>query len=80
LIFFVGVDIDISDEDGNTPLHIALLNAHAGCATALIEAGANMNAKNKAGRTPKDEARDKGMSGLLWKNGVRILRNKQWGL
>lgn len=37
---------------GNTPLHWATCNHHAGVVTALIEAGAPVNAQNSVGNTP----------------------------
>ncbi|HOO21115.1 MAG TPA: ankyrin repeat domain-containing protein, partial [Kiritimatiellia bacterium] len=48
--------VNVSDEDGMTPLHHAALNNYAQCAEVLLEAGAEWNATNHAGQTPLDLA------------------------
>jgi len=48
-----GVDLNVPEpKDGNTPLHLATLVCNIEIVKALIEAGANVNAKNKKGETP----------------------------
>ena len=66
----VDADVSARDEDDNTPLHLAARYAfkpedrpedwqHAGDAVvALLNAGANANARNTAGRTPWDLAQE----------------------
>lgn len=53
----LALDTGASTEEWNwrdmeTPLHVASAAGHAACAAILIEAGAKINAGNKAGRTP----------------------------
>jgi len=47
-----GVDPNVKDEDGNTPLHLAIMSDHLQIAKLLIEKGADVNAKNKREKTP----------------------------
>ncbi|EQC26839.1 hypothetical protein SDRG_15350 [Saprolegnia diclina VS20] len=44
-------DVNITDDDGNTPLHIAARH-NAGNLKALLKAGADIDARNKARDTP----------------------------
>lgn len=46
------VDVNIPDEDGNTPLHYALLLGHTSIATELLANKADKNAKNKNIKNP----------------------------
>lgn len=41
--------INHRNNSGNTPLHWAALNTHLDCVKALVEAGADVRAKNNAG-------------------------------
>ena len=43
-----GVDVNAANELGETPLHYAIWGKNK--IIALIEAGANINAKNKSGK------------------------------
>ncbi len=47
-----GAQLDACDDDGNTPLHLAMENYSSDAAGALIEAGANTVAQNDSGHTP----------------------------
>ncbi len=46
------VDVNVSDEDGNTPLHYALLLGHTALATELLDNKADKTAKNKDSKNP----------------------------
>jgi hypothetical protein len=51
-----GVDYTYQNEDGNTVLHRAATNGDKPVVTLLINKGAPLNIKNKAGKTPLEEA------------------------
>ena len=46
------VDVNLPDEDGNTPLHYAFLLGHVSIAAELIKNRSDTNAKNKENLTP----------------------------
>lgn len=46
-----GADINIQDNDGNTPLHIVSINNYMNCAQLLLERGADLFIVNKKGET-----------------------------
>jgi len=48
-----GADVNITDNDGNTPLHCAVAWHHP-ADVLLVQKGANVDAKNKDGYTPLD--------------------------
>ncbi|KAH9523486.1 hypothetical protein Btru_040138 [Bulinus truncatus] len=41
----VGADVNLEDNNGNTALSLAVQNKHDGCATTLIQSGANLKSK-----------------------------------
>lgn len=47
-----GVEIDAQDEDGNAPLHLAVLYANPAMIRFLITRGASLTVANSAGKTP----------------------------
>lgn len=51
-----GADINITNNFGATPLHIAALYGHFKICKILIEHGAKINVKCKGGRTPLEFA------------------------
>jgi ankyrin repeat protein len=50
--------LDVTDNNGDTPLHRAATNNHLPVAQMLVERGARVNAKNEEGKTPYQLARD----------------------
>lgn len=64
LCSIAGVNMEATDENGLTPLHLAASCAHPihdlkkGLVQILIEAGANANAKDNHGQTPIERARE----------------------
>ena len=52
-----GADVNARDNYGETPLHRAAYKGHVAAVRALMSGGANVNAKNKEGRTSVDTAR-----------------------
>lgn len=47
-----GVDVNTTDRDRNTPLHMAALGGHTDCVELLIERKADVEVVNAAGNTP----------------------------
>ena len=47
-----GVEIDAQDDDGNAPLHLAVLYANPAMIRFLITRGASLTIANSAGKTP----------------------------
>ncbi len=57
LLLTGGARPDVADPEGSTPLHVAATRAHVGNIEALLRAGADREARTKAGETPADVAR-----------------------
>ena len=53
-----GAEVDARDVYDQTPLHIAAISRSEGCIVKLLEAGADANAKDENGLTPKGIAPD----------------------
>lgn len=51
LLVEYGADLDIQDNDGNTPLHLSCAYNHHRLVQVLLKAGANVNVKNNIGET-----------------------------
>lgn len=51
-----GLDINVQNENGDTPLHRAVSDSQNDVAKALLNAGANKEIKNAIGKTPLDIA------------------------
>ncbi len=51
-LLVLGADLNLSDADGDTPLHGAAKSGNVEILTLLLDKGANPNAKNKEGGTP----------------------------
>jgi ankyrin repeat protein len=47
-----GIDVDVRDKLGETPLHVAAVMGYKEASTLLIESGADVNAQDERGLTP----------------------------
>lgn len=50
------VDVNVSDYDGRTPLHLAVAEGHERTAAFLMERGANSEMQDRFGNTPRSDA------------------------
>ncbi|MCJ1369913.1 Ankyrin-2 [Loxospora ochrophaea] len=61
--------LSYTNKYGNTPLHLAATNGHTEVMKLLYHYGADRNAENKFGVTPRDMARENGNDTLeIWKS------------
>lgn len=60
-----GVSPNPRDENGLTPLMVAVIHGHAGIVRTLLDHGANVNARDRAGATPLMMAANNNRSVLL---------------
>ncbi|RYO58371.1 hypothetical protein AA0113_g7774 [Alternaria arborescens] len=70
-----GANTELEDEDGNTPLHLAILLNQRFAVVALLDAGANIEAIGKAGAKPLAmalEGGDYGIIALLLERGANV--------
>ena len=70
-----GIDINVGDDEGLTPLHYAAQGGHKEVAELLIAKGADINSKDKGGYTPLYYAiwnKDKDMLKLLVSKGADV--------
>jgi len=51
---------DVEKNTWDTPLHLAAVNGHAGAVRLLLEHGADVEARDREGKTPLDLARTEG--------------------
>jgi Ankyrin repeat len=49
----IGIPLQSQDKQGNSALHLAAKSGNMAVAKALVESGADVNARNKHNRTPK---------------------------
>jgi ankyrin len=77
----VSSDLNLEDDGGRTPLHIASGNCCTGVVMVLLQKHAKMDVKGKAGETPLHVAAQEGCSNavlLLLDHGAKInARDKQ---
>ena len=52
MLFEGDADVNQVDEDGNTPMHLAVDNNHMDCVQLLLQLGASINIPNIRGSTP----------------------------
>jgi ankyrin repeat protein len=75
LLVKAGANVNASDEDGNTVLHLVYYNE---LAEELLRLGADVNARNKAGATPIFTTLNDGAIALFIDNGADLtIRNKK---
>src|ERR1700733_9853033 len=75
LLVKAGANVNASDEDGNTVLHLVYYNE---LAEELLRLGADVNARNKAGETPIFTTLNDGAIALFIDNGADLtVRNKK---
>jgi ankyrin repeat protein len=60
VLYESGAKINVVDEDGDTPMHDAAFNGHFLVVNYLVWKNAEINHKNKNGKTPLDLAVDEG--------------------
>uniref|UniRef100_A0A2C9KDZ8 VPS9 domain-containing protein n=1 Tax=Biomphalaria glabrata TaxID=6526 RepID=A0A2C9KDZ8_BIOGL len=86
LLLHFGADITVTDNEGNTPLHLSCANGHEDCVKALVFYDAytkklNINATNELGNTPLHLAAKWGYDNIvktLLENGAGAnIRNKK---
>ena len=66
------IDVDTSDDDGNTGMMVAAKNGHLHTVQFLLSRGAKIGAKNKFGQTALDLAKAK-----MQKHVVRYLQGEE---
>ncbi|MDP7254779.1 MAG: ankyrin repeat domain-containing protein, partial [Planctomycetota bacterium] len=62
---------DARNNYGRTPLHLAAFSGRKEVATLLLDGGADVNATNRARKTPLASARTESMRNLLIKRGAK---------
>lgn len=78
LLFEYGADPNIQDNDGNTPLHIAVENASSEIIELLISKGADPNIQDNIGNTPLHIPANYKIQELLIKHGAdETIKNNQ---
>ena len=60
-----GVDVNATNSDGRTPLHIVLTIEEANIAQTLLDAGADVDARTRNGQTPLHIASERGETNIV---------------
>lgn len=74
-VLAIGVDVNMRDRRGYTPLHFAVLCGHEAAAALLLESGADAETRNERGESPLFTAasnRDLPLLRLLIDNGANV--------
>jgi ankyrin repeat protein len=66
-----GARIDDRNENGQTPLHLAVLKGNIQVVRLVLEHSADVNARNKLGETPSQLTRQQEILELLSKYGAK---------
>jgi uncharacterized protein len=66
-----GMSVRQRDEDGNSALHVAASAGFAGTVAVLLDAGAEVNAKNVRGDTPLDLTSSEAVRVMLKARGAK---------
>jgi ankyrin repeat protein len=78
MLIEANADIEKADKDGNTPLMVAAMNGNVELVGRLLEKGAKIETRNKAGKTAEEIALEKidapGMTGALRQDVVATIR------
>ncbi|MEY3201861.1 MAG: cyclin-dependent kinase 4 inhibitor, partial [Pseudomonadota bacterium] len=61
-----GASLDIQDDQGDTPLHMAVFDGHTAVVTTLLACNANPRIANLQRETPLDMARRLGRAGIAY--------------
>jgi uncharacterized protein len=65
LLLRAGAEIDAVDGDGNAAVHEAVIYRQLGAVQTLVEAGAALDVRNRAGKTPLEIAQEDGFSPVV---------------
>jgi len=80
LLLDAGATLETTDQEGNTPLHHAVMIGSLRGADVLVARGAKVNAKNRSGQTPVSLAKSRGnkeLLGLLQRRPAGAIKTKQ---